>query len=859
MLAANTWTHLATTYDGATLRLYVNGVQVSSVAQTGNILTSTNPLEIGGDSIYGQFFRGTIDEVRVYNRALSPSQIRDDMNASVGTPTAVASATPTSGLAPLTVAFSSAGSSDPESAALSYAWTFGDGTPSSTAANPTHTYQTAGVYAAQLTVSDGVNPATSSVVRITVETPGEPPPSVRFSDVRYVVAENSGTATINVWLSKPHYLEVFTDFAAAGGTATPGVDYVTNSGTLRFLPGETNQSFFVTLLDTSSQNPAERTVHLTLSHFVGATAGDPVACDLVILDDDSPPRFVSPRLSSEGLFQTTLSGVPGQRFAIEFSPTLAQWTGLTSLTNVTGIMDFTDVTSPGAARRFYRTVAGYRGVFTHHNDNFRTGQNLSETILTTSNVTAAFFGKLFSYPLDGMTFSSPLYVANVSIPGKGFRNVVYVATEHDTVYAFDADGLAGTALWQVSFINPAAGVTTVPAVDTGEIVDIPNEIGITGTPVIDPASGTLYVVAKTKEVIGGATDYVQRLHALDLATGAEKFGGPVAIQASVPGTGAGSDNGQLPFDSLRENQRPALLLSQGVVYIAFASHGDQQPYHGWVLGYNATTLQQVMAFNVTPDGEGGGIWQGGGGLAADAAGNIYFISGDGTFDADSGGRNYGDSFVKISPSGAVLDYFTPYDQADLDAANMDLGSANPLVLPDQAGIHPHLVTSASKNGTLYLIDRDNMGHFNPVDDSQIVQSILLLHENYISPVYFNGTVYYSVVDGEIRAYQLSNGLLSATPASQSSDTYAFPGGTLAISAHGTSDGILWAVQRRGTALPGVLHAYDATNLAIELYNSNQAGSRDTLDIATKYSVPLVVNGKVFVGSVSRLTVYGLLP
>jgi len=254
-------------------------------------------------------------------------------------------------------------------------------------------------------------------------------------------------------------------------------------------------------------------------------------------------------------------------------------------------------------------AATYTGTFTYHNDNARTGQNLNETVLTWANVNQAQFGKKFSYPLDGIAYASPLYVANVPIPGQGGCNVVYVATEHDSVYAFDADGVNSNPLWKVTFINPAAGVTTVPAADTGECCDIALEIGITGTPVIDQGTGTLYVVAKTKE----GTNYVQRLHALDITTGAEKFGGPVVIQASIPGTGDGNDgNGNVPFNALRENQRPALLLNNGVVYIGFASHGDQTPYHGWVLGYEATTLQQVMAYNDTPNGGDGGIWHSGG-------------------------------------------------------------------------------------------------------------------------------------------------------------------------------------------------------------------------------------------------------
>ena len=310
---------------------------------------------------------------------------------------------------------------------------------------------------------------------------------------------------------------------------------------------------------------------------------------------------------------------------------------------------------------------------------------------------------------------------NVNIPGQGFHNVVIVATEHDSVYAFDADGRSSSPLWHVNFTNPAAGVTTVPAADTGETGDIPNEIGITGTPVIDPATGTIYVVAKTKEVSGGTTSYVQRLHALDLTTGAEKFGGPVVIQASVPGTGNGSSGGTLTFNSLRENQRTGGLLANGVVYFGFSSHGDVEPFHGWVLGYNASTLQQVMVYCTTPNGDDGGVWMDGDGIATDSTGSLYFISGDGPMDANTGGSDYGDSFIRLSTSGTVQDYFSPSVQSTLDSQNLDLGSGGVLLLPDQSGAHPHEMVSAGKNGTVYLVDRDNMGHFNSSSD-QIVQS-----------------------------------------------------------------------------------------------------------------------------------------
>lgn len=503
-------------------------------------------------------------------------------------------------------------------------------------------------------------------------------------------------------------------------------------------------------------------------------------------------------------------------------------------------------------------VTDHAGTYTHRNDNMRTGRNLNETVLTPSNVNSSQFGQLFSYALDGLPQASPLYVADVNVPGQGSRNVVYVATQHDSVYAFDADVLGRAPLWHASFIDPAAGITTVPCGDTGECGDITPEIGITGTPVIDPATGTLYVVAKTKEVSGSTTKYLQRLHALDIATGAEKLGGPVVLQASVPGSGAGTDGtGHVPFLPLRQLQRPALLLANGIVYIGFGSHGDVQPYHGWLLGYSATALGQVFALNVTPDGEGAGIWQSGAGPAADAAGEVYFATGDGTFDAASGGLDYGDSFMKIAPTGAVLDYFTPWDQSTLDVQNLDLCAGGSLLLPDQPGAHPHLMVGAGKNGTIYLVDRDNMGHFNAGgSDRQIVQSLVDFFPspgNFSAPAVWQDLVYFGGPDLPIQALRLSGGLLTTAPVSQSASSYAFPGASFAISAKAATGGILWAVQRPSASGPGVLHAYDPVNLATELY----AGALP--DAAVKYSLPTVANGRVYVGTLGRLAVFGLLP
>jgi hypothetical protein len=382
---------------------------------------------------------------------------------------------------------------------------------------------------------------------------------------------------------------------------------------------------------------------------------------------------------------TTTSFVWSVDGVIGGSPTAGTITAAGLYTAPSGVGQHTvsastvDLLQTGAANVY---VSATDGVFTFHNDNFRTGVNSNESILTPSNVQSSTFGRLGSYTIDGQAMASPLYVRGVNVRGLGLRDVVYVATEHNSVYAFDANMSSTSPLWHVSFINPAANVTTVPASDTGECCDIQPEIGITGTPVIDPSTGTLYVVAKTKEGSGSSTRYVQRLHALDITNGSEKFDGPVEIRATVPGAGNGNVNGQIPFDPLIHNQRPALSLDRGQVYIAWGAHGDVGPYHGWVMAYDASNLQQTFAYNTSVDHQGAGVWMTGG-VAVDEQGNIYFVTGNGDFNADRGGGNLGDSYVKLSSSGVVLDYFTPSNERTLDSFNHDLGSANLTLLPDQ--------------------------------------------------------------------------------------------------------------------------------------------------------------------------------
>ena len=493
-------------------------------------------------------------------------------------------------------------------------------------------------------------------------------------------------------------------------------------------------------------------------------------------------------------------------------------------------------------------------VVTQHNDNYRTGAQTSETVLTPANVNSAVFGLLTTYAVDGYVYAQPLYVPSVSVPGLGYRNLVFVATEHDSVYAFDADARSNAPIWQQSFIDPDHGITTA-STPPGSGLD--NESGITSTPVIDVASGTIYVVAATND--NGTTHH--RLHALDIATGADKFGGPVIISATVAGTGDASVNGQITFDAAQHLQRPALLLANGSVYIAFGSYDDRNPYHGWVFQYSASTLAQVAVFNDTPNGSQGGVWMSGGGMSADVSGNVYVSIGNGTTDGQTGGVDWGDAVVKFPASGLTIsDYFIPYNYADLQTLDYDLGSGSVMLLPDgQPGPNPNLAIAGRKGGALYLLNRDSLGHFQSGSDSQIVQELNdVTGDLRSSPAFWNGYVYIGGMNDSMKALQLQNGQLTTSPTSQTVTFFAAPGPpTPAISSNGTSDGIAWALEY--STGNEVLHAYDAADLNTELYNSLLQGTRDFLGMGTKFAVPTIADGKVFVGTAQSLAIFGLLP
>ena len=520
-----------------------------------------------------------------------------------------------------------------------------------------------------------------------------------------------------------------------------------------------------------------------------------------------------------------------------------------------------NATSNSATLTVIVQTPGTTDVLTYHNDIARTGQNLAETTLTTSNVTSAKFGKLGFYSVDGLVDSEPLYASNVTVPSNGTHNLLIIATEHDSVYAFDAD--SGATIWHVSMLKSGESTS-----DNRGCSQVTPEIGVTSTPVIDRTRGphgAIYVVAMSKDASG---NYHQRLHALDLALGTELFSGPVDIQAIYPGTGDNSNGTDVIFDPAQYKERSALLLLNGVIYTAWASHCDIRPYTGWIMGYSESTLAQTSVLNVTPNGNEGAIWMAGAGLAADTSGNIYFLDANGDFDTNLNGSgfpsngDYGNAFMKLSTSSglAVADYFEMDNQASENGSDTDLGSGGMIVLPDLtngSGNTVHLAVGAGKDSNLYLVNRDSMGKFNS-NSNNIYQELsgALPGGVWAMPAYFNNTLYYGSVGSPIQAFTITNAKLSTNATAQTPTSYGYPGATPSISANGTSNGIVWAVENSS---PAVLHAYNATNLN-ELYNSNQASNgRDQFGSGNKYITPMIVNGKVFVGTPNGVAVFGLLP
>lgn len=502
-------------------------------------------------------------------------------------------------------------------------------------------------------------------------------------------------------------------------------------------------------------------------------------------------------------------------------------------------------------------VTTHASVLTYKNDVARTGQNLTETALTTANVNSTDFGLYKMLAADGSVDAQPLYIGALTLQGAA-HNVVFVATENDTVYAFDAD--SGTALWKSSLL----GSGETPS-DDRSCSQVSPMIGITSTPVIDPtagAHGILYAVAMSKDSTG---NYFQRLHALDITTGAEQLGGPMAIAGTYPMLG-----GTVTFDPGQYEERAALLLSHGTLYVSFTSHCDVPPYSGWVFSYNPTTLARIATLNVAPNSGGSGpaIWMAGGGPAADASGNVYLLTANGKFETtlDANGfpneADFGNSFLKLTLSGgslAVSDFFTMSNEVSESDQDADLGSGGIMLLPDvtdSGGTVRHLAVGAGKDGNLYVVNRDSMGKFN-ANSNNIWQQLTgaLGGGIWSTPAYFNGTVYYGPVNGNLIAFPVANAKLSNSPASNSTTSFGYPGTAPAISANGTTNGIVWAHENSD---PAVLHAYDANDLSHELYNSSQAaGGRDQFGAGNKFITPTIADGRVFVGTGSAVAEFAL--
>lgn len=495
-------------------------------------------------------------------------------------------------------------------------------------------------------------------------------------------------------------------------------------------------------------------------------------------------------------------------------------------------------------------------VLTYKNDNARTGQNLNEPLLSPANVNAAQFGRRYVRTVDGYIYAQPLYVAAVPMAGGNLHDIIVLATAHDSVYAFDADsnaGVNGTPLWQVSFIDPNNGVTAVPYQDVN-CVAINPELGIMGTPVIDPATFTIYLVAFTKETgADGIAGYVHRLHALDVRSGRERAGSPVEIRATAPGTGDGGAT--LTFVPADYKERAALLLANGLVYTSWSSHCDNGTYHGWIIGYKEDTLEQAAVFVSTPNSSGASFWNAGAGPSADTNGSLFVVSANGEFDQMEFPPDVADSVIRLLPDNGLTlsDYFTPFNQALLQDLDLDLGSSGALLLPPEVGSekHPNLLVTAGKEGRIYLLDRDRLGEYNGAFDEGALQTITLNSSGVFgSAAYFSGQVYFSAGSDRLRAFGIATAVLSADPVSISPETMANPGSSPSVSAYGSRNGIVWAYGLDDVG--AVLRAFDASDVSRELYN-------DTIGDYTEFAVPTVADGKVYVGALNNLIVYGLLP
>jgi hypothetical protein len=755
---------------------------------------------------------------------------------------------------------------------------------------------------ATVTFTTTVNGQTASAQgSLSVQAASAPPPdfSLSINPASLALVANGLASTVSVTATPTNGFSSSVQVAIAGLPA--GVTVKPSSLTLTPGPGSAPATTFLSVSAAAGTAPGSATATLTgtsgtLTHTASlaitvtappaqadfSLALNPQSLSLTIGGAGQPAQLTATAVDGfTGTVSVALSGLPA---GVTASPASASLTPGTpqSITLTAGngaqaasaSVVFTGTSgSLTHTANLALTVAASSGVnvTTYHNDNARDGWNSSETVLTAQNVNVNGFGKLRELPVDGKVDGQPLYVSSLSVAGQT-HNVLIVVTEHGSAYAFDAD--SGTQLWQVSALG--ANETTSDDHGCGQITP---EIGITDTPVIDRThgpNGAVFLVAMSKDASG---NYHQRLHALDLTTGAELQGSPSEIQASFPGTGYGSSNGMQVFNPGQYAERVGLLLMNGQIYLAWTSHCDDDPYTGWLMAYSETTLEQTSVLNVTPNGPSsphfgngeGSVWMSGAGLAGDTQGNIYFLDANGTFDTTlnaSGFPQHGDfgnSFMKVSTTGNVLaaaDYFAAYNlQAESDA-DQDLGSGGAMLLPDlvdATGVTRHLAVGAGKDTNIYVVNRDNMGKFNSQTNNAVYQELpnALSGGAYSMAALFNNTVYYAGVGDHLMAFPITNALLATSPASESANTFAYPGATPSVSSNGTQNGIVWAVENQGGT--GVLHAYDTTNIPTELYDSTQApNNRDTFT-DNKFVAPMIANGKVYVGTTNSVAVFGLLP
>ena len=711
--------------------------------------------------------------------------------------------------------------------------------------------------------------ATPSTVALTPGAPGVP--------VRVTAAPMNGfTGPVSVALTglpagitaQPATLSLTPGAASsvtliAAASAAPGMATLTLSGT----SGTLTHTSTVTLAVSAPPPDFTLTVAPASQTLVAGTSGSPISVT------------ANPVNGFTGTVNVTLTGLPtgvtASPSALALAAGVPQSITLSAAVSVpaaasavtfTGTSGALTHTAPFALTVQTAAMTNAPDVTTYHYNVARDGLNSHETILTPANVNSTQFGRVGFQAVDGKVDAEPLFLANVPV-GNVLHNVLYVATEHGSLYAFDAD--SGTQLWKTSVIP--AGETTS---DNHSCTQITTEIGITSTPVIDRKqgpNGTVFTVGMSKDAAG---KYHQRLHALDIATGAEIAGSPTEITATYPGTGDNSLNGNVVFDPSQYAERSALLLLNGNIYTAWTSHCDVGLYTGWVMAFSETTLQQTQLINLTPNGKMGSVWMSGNGLAADSTGNLFLLDANGTFDTtvDANGfpskSNFGNAMLKLTAAGgklAVADYFESFNTVAQSAADQDLGSGGELLPPDltdAAGAVHHLIVGAGKDKNIYLADRDNLGKFNATgNDTNLYQKVTgqLAGLNYSTPAFFNGILYYGSVGDNLKAFPFTNAKMAATPSSRSAAFFAHPGTTPAVSSNGTTNGIVWAVESNLNSA-AVLHAYDPADLTHELYNSNQApNARDAFGNGNKFITPLVVNGKVYIGTQNGVATFGLLP